>query len=189
MSNLNHGTADDNSRKNWDLVTWLFIAIVVLFAFHLMFNKGTAIKAGEIAPELQLLRISDEDQQTYKWQGKPSVLHFWATWCTACVRNIDHSTRLAHKLQQQGISYWMINTDAPYSTMALREFLKRHNISSDFWRVHLRDPSNKASGLFRIGSLPTIVVIDQQGRVTHSIIGAASEKQILQLLNQSASGS
>ncbi|XOV79007.1 MAG: TlpA family protein disulfide reductase [Aestuariibacter sp.] len=54
-------------------------------------------------PDWQLYTQSGEKLEYQKLQGKPLLLHFWATWCPYCKKLQPGLERLRQKYQSQGL--------------------------------------------------------------------------------------
>lgn len=69
-------------------------------------ERGTSQR--QILPELSLLDLDGRPVESHEWAGKIVILHYWATWCPPCVRElpllIETQARLGDGIQIVGIA-------------------------------------------------------------------------------------
>jgi thiol-disulfide isomerase/thioredoxin len=101
-------------------------------------------------------------------KGKVLVLSFWATWCGPCRELEPEFAQIARAYEGNSkISFYAVNTDEDESLVA--PFIAREK-----WNV----PMLFADGLdeyFKVESLPTVVVLDQSGKITYRVNGYPPE--------------
>lgn len=119
-------------------------------------------------------------------KGKVTVVDFWATWCAPCRDSMPRVQRLWQEYAPRGVELYSVNTDdeSPRRKPAIEEFLRQYGLS---FPVVLDDADKTASDAFRIANLPTMLVIDREGRVVWNRIGAISasgERELRSVLDQ-----
>jgi thiol-disulfide isomerase/thioredoxin len=101
-------------------------------------------------------------------KGKVLVLSFWATWCGPCRELEPEFVQIARAYAgNPGVNFYAVNTDEDESLVA--PFVAREK-----WNV----PILYADGLddfFKVESLPTVLVIDQSGKITYRVNGYPPE--------------
>jgi len=109
-------------------------------------------------------------------RGKPTVINWWATWCTACVVEIPGLDSLVNIFGAQ-ISFLAI---AQNSSEEVLTFLK--NRSFRFSHTLGNDSTIQALG----GSVPRTIVLDTNGTVVLDLIGGSRDiyKQVEQAVNK-----
>jgi thiol-disulfide isomerase/thioredoxin len=95
------------------------------------------------------------------FQEEPTVLVFTASWCPAC-------QRLEKILKNFPGRVWGIAYQDP-------QIFK--NMPSSFQRI-LMDPQGKLAALWKIQGIPTMLVIDRQGKVVWQHNGALTKSRI-----------
>ena len=100
------------------------------------------------------------------FQGQVVLLNFWATWCVPCRTEIPELNSLQRDFATRGLSIVGVSWDD--SREGILQFQKE--IPQDY--IVALDGENLQDKFAGIRSLPVTVVIDRQGRVRHTIIGA-----------------
>lgn len=107
-----------------------------------------------------------------KLQGRPVIIHYWATWCEACKHDMKLLRQLQAKYQNAGLQIVGVNVD---STRSQAEAYLQANSAP--W-IHLyEDGGLQSSGLAKqlgVQTLPMMLLIDDKGRVVSNNIYAAS---------------
>ena len=135
----------------------------------------------------RLVRLSD-------FKGRPVLLNFWATWCTACLAEMPELIALRKKLgdrvaiigvaldgvtdedghtpgHEEGEAHQEARSLSEIRKQVLRA-VKRRNL--DYTVV--MDPDYSIGARFNGGELPTTVIIDASGRVRRRFIGERSRE-------------
>lgn len=101
--------------------------------------------------------------------GSKTLLHFWATWCVPCVKELPLLDQLAGQLQQNEPNEWrVIAVSLDSNATAVKTFLQRHNIKNLGADIDLTLQAMRA---LKIGGLPTTLIIDDQGRELKRYVG------------------
>ncbi len=108
-------------------------------------------------------------------QGKPAVLHFWATWCGACVDEFPRIRAELKSLSRRGVAVALISIDRPGDAAKVQAFLKRFELDG-LQAIILDapdpDPVAKAVGDKRWdGTLPATFVFDARAKLVKGFIG------------------
>jgi thiol-disulfide isomerase/thioredoxin len=100
-------------------------------------------------------------------RGKPVILHFWATWCAPCVKELPDLDTFAKK--HENTSHIVAVAIDLKDVEKIREFYKTkaiNNLTIAF------DKEGALSRAFRASVLPTTVFINSQGHEIGRIQGA-----------------
>ncbi|QJC53013.1 TlpA family protein disulfide reductase [Paenibacillus albicereus] len=143
------------------------------------------IAVGEPAPQVEAalagtgtrLRLAD-------YQGEPVLVHFWASWCEPCKRELprldEAAARLA-KLPDGSGALLVINVGDSRATMT--EFAEAAGIAMPL----ASDAAGEAAGAFRVRALPASFVIGPDGRIERIVQGEyASADEVLAALAAAA---
>jgi peroxiredoxin len=126
---------------------------------------------GKAAPDFSLEDLSGNTVSLSTSKGHVVLLDFWATWCAPCLMSIPELVDLQKKYRDQGLEVIGISLDDPgeISNGDLLDFKKRLKINYKIlradWRV-VEDYFGSEST-----SIPTLFVIDREGRIVEKHIG------------------
>jgi peroxiredoxin len=125
------------------------------------FVPALAWAQGSTAPAISLRDTTGQTQTIQNFAGKPAVIHFWATWCSACLTELPQLIDTANEMQTQGLSFILIAGD---SHAATRDYLHAQALDAEV----LIDQYGKAMREYQIQALPTSVFIDVNGNITET---------------------
>jgi thiol-disulfide isomerase/thioredoxin len=161
-------------ERSWtDRWVWALVAVasaaVVLVALAKERREAakSAPAATRVAPALALPRLGGGSAAIEK--GKVTVVDFWATWCGPCRVSMPRIQKVWREYQPKGVDLYSVDTDDPGGGRedAVREFLLENQLT---FPVVLDD--GRAASAFAIANLPTMLVIDRDGRVVWDHVGA-----------------
>lgn len=129
-------------------------------------------KLKEEIPNKEFLLLSlDPTQPTIKkklsdFAGKPLIVHFWATWCGACV---DEIPELDKYYETYGNDFHLLVVSADeVNGQAVREFYKEKKIKN--LSIYIDEKGGLARAL-KVAALPTTVFVNMKGKELGRIIG------------------
>jgi peroxiredoxin len=158
--------------KRWPArLAW--IAIAVLSAATGLYFGRQAENPAPPAPVQALLNSNLPDYNGQpapltRWQGRPMLVNFWATWCSPCVEEMPELQALQTEMGPDRIQIIGIGID---SSDNIRHFAAKHNISYPLL-VAQQDGLALARGLGNaVGGLPFTVLLDAQGNLKKTYLG------------------
>lgn len=95
-------------------------------------------------------------------RGRVVVLDFWASWCAPCRRSIPIVNDLSRDLTHRGVSFYGVNTE-PVPASRVADF--HRELGARFPSLH--DPDGALQTRYGVEALPTLVVVDTEGRIRH----------------------
>lgn len=143
-----------------NLSTVLIILVLLgVFAYQRIPMYQTANQMeSKIAPEFQLTDLNGNHLKLSDYKGKVVLINFWATWCLPCRVEIPILKSLHSELANQGLEIWGITQE---SIGTVEPFVKEKDIN---YRI-LLDTDGQVSNLYQIVGYPTIVMVNQDGRI------------------------
>jgi len=162
--------------------------IMVPFCFILISACSTSDDGKVLtgpAPDFMLEDISGQPLSLSDIRGKVVIVDFWATWCGPCVMSIPELVDLQEKYKAKGLVVLGISVDDDkVSKEELLAFKEKMRIVYPILRANnkvFEDYFGRTRGF----SIPTLFVIDREGKVRDRFVGfkpGAVEKSIQSLL-------
>lgn len=133
--------------------------------------KADELPAGIIKPEpftAPKLIVSDIDGvplEKSDYQGKWLFVHFWASWCGPCRREVPAIEKMWTTMKQEGLVLAFINTAEDEDTIfsflgvhgpTLRPFMDKDGLITEQWKPR---------------GLPATYLVDPQGIVRYQALG------------------
>jgi len=132
-----------------------------LFILLLWTIPNAIAKGLPTAPPWQLSTQSGEPISLSDYQGKPVILHFWATWCPYCKKLQPKLVELEKKYQSSGIKIVSISFNEDDGAMPQDEIIKR---GYDFVTAVNGESVVKKYG---VRGTPTTFFINRQGKAVY----------------------
>ncbi len=132
--------------------------IVFSFILCLLFSASNALAASnEKAKPWQLKTQAGEPISLAQYQGKPIILHFWATWCPYCKKLQPTLVALQNKYKDSGVEIVSISFNEDDDALPQDEIYQRgyHFITA----VN----GDKVAELYGVKGTPTTFYIDRNG--------------------------
>jgi peroxiredoxin len=134
------------------------------------------------APDFTLRSMEGPNLRLQEQRGQVVMINFWATWCGPCRQEMPHLTRLYDKYRSAGFVMLGVNVDddARRATDLATKLGLKFPV--------LLDTDKTVSRLYDLGTMPTSVLVDRNGRVRYVHNGYVAgyedlyEKQIRELL-------
>ncbi len=122
---------------------------------------------GQQMPALSFRSLEGQTVQLTEFQGKPTVVNLWATWCPPCVREMP--VLQAAQADQPGVNFVFLNQgESPDKVGA---WLQARKLA--LGNV-LLDPNRTAGAAFKQSALPMTLFFDAKGRLVSTRIGELS---------------
>ncbi len=133
-------------------------------------NSGTVRLKSEPLNNLHGVQLSLDS-----FQGKPTVVNLWATWCPPCRREMPAFEQAQKNFPQINFVFLNQGESAELVQTYLQNYqLELHNV--------LLDSKGEAGSQFSRGMLPTTIFFDAQGRLVDIRLGELSYPSLLQRL-------
>lgn len=126
------------------------------------------IPLGATPPAVTLENLNGDTVSLSRWVGKkPVIVEFWATWCPVCTELLPRMES-AQKKYGDRAEFLVIAVAVNQSKNTIRRHLQRHPMPFTF----LWDGGGAAVRAFQAPATSYVAVLDAQGRVVYTGIGA-----------------
>ncbi len=159
--------------KNSRVITILSIAalaglLTLLFKPESGSTSYAASGKRRAMPDFSMNTLDGGSWSLSAHRGSVVLLNFWATWCPPCRRELPGLVRLAKDYRSRGVEVAGVSMDE--EATLVRRFAAQHAIS---YPVLMPRPGEELAS--QVQSLPTSLLIDRQGRIAKTYVGAESE--------------
>ncbi|MBB5015442.1 TlpA disulfide reductase family protein [Rehaibacterium terrae] len=135
----------------------------------------TVAKVGDLRPDLHLPDLDGMPQPLSRWDGRPLLINFWASWCGPCIEEMPLLDAFAAEQGDNGVQVLGIALD---SAEAVHAFLEQVPVR---YPILLDSPAADDSSV-RLGNtrgvLPYSVLIAADGRVRKQKLGVFSAAEL-----------
>ncbi|MFA6093239.1 MAG: TlpA disulfide reductase family protein [Elusimicrobiota bacterium] len=123
---------------------------------------------GDIAPDFTLKDTKGETFSLKSLRGKVVLLDFFATWCPPCKKSIPFLVELHKSFKEKGVVILGINDE---DAEALADFGKEKGVTYPL----LVDKSKDVHRAYGIRAVPSLFVLDAEGRIVSTEAGFGEE--------------
>ena len=108
--------------------------------------------------------------------SKATVIDFWATWCSPCVKAMPKLNNIYEELADQGLAVIGISCDGPRSVGKVDPVINSMSITYPI----LKDIDCEVMNAHDFQAFPTLLLLDSQGEITyiHEGFRSGDEKEI-----------
>jgi thiol-disulfide isomerase/thioredoxin len=153
------------------LLTALLLATISVTAWATELPPGVMRIAGKPAPALQLDNLDGEPYDLATTHGHWRFVHFWASWCGPCRKEMPSIQRMITLLEDSGIEFLIINTaeteDEVFSFLGI--------VAPDL--IPLMDTDGLATEVWQPRGLPATYLVDPEGRIQYQALGGREWEQ------------
>jgi thiol-disulfide isomerase/thioredoxin len=149
--------------------------------------KGVIAVETRVAPPFRLADMDGAEYALEASRGRWAFVHFWASWCGPCRREMPAIQRMIHRVQSLPLDVEIVNTAEDADTIF--EFLAAFAPELDT----LMDRDGLVTEAWRPRGLPATYLVDPEGRIRYQALGGRpwdepAYLEFLERLMQGASG-
>ncbi len=153
-------------------MTLLVASIVVTIFRPVAAQEGGVVPAQEMAPDFVLRSVTGGNLRLSEFQGQVVALGFWARWCGDCRQAMQALDGLYTKYQRAGLV--LLGIDVDDSLEQTRTVTRSLGLTFPV----LVDDQKTVSSLYKIKSMPLIILIDRAGQMRYQHKGFATGDQV-----------
>ncbi len=110
--------------------------------------------------------------------GRVVLLDFWASWCPPCRRSIPILNRVYARYGRDQVLFYGVNVEGLGA-----DELQAHHRALGATFPSLQDQSGALQQEYGVRNLPTLVIIDRNGRIRHVEAGVPDETDLSQRID------
>ncbi len=133
---------------------------------------------GQTMPEVTVQDLDAKSVKLAQFKGKPTIITFWATWCSPCIKEMPHFSKLVEEYQGKLQVLAVAVGDTREDTL---NFAKKNSTYKVTWLFDPEEdieasPVAKAVGLT---GLPTNLFLNADGKVVDYWRGLGSTEDLV----------
>jgi thiol-disulfide isomerase/thioredoxin len=117
----------------------------------------------------------DEQVETTSWQGQPTVVNFWATWCAFCVEEMPDFQTVADDMDGR---VRFVGVDREDRVEEALELARRTGVTYTL----VEDPDGAFFGAVSGRGMPTTLFVDADGTVVYAHAGPLTQGRLRELI-------
>ncbi len=145
-------------------------------------GTGTGAAQGMPMPEFTLASLGGSPVSKRDFAGRVVLFDFWATWCGPCHLQADVLRAIYPRQAGRGVEFVAVATGEETSTV--REFVARR----PFPYPVVSDPEERVGTELEINALPTLVIMDREGKIVFRHVGYADAETLERALAAAGAG-
>jgi len=110
------------------------------------------------APDFELKTLEGEKMHLADLRGRPVLLSFWASWCGPCRHELPTLSKLSEEYKDKGLVILGVNDEGKAPA---RKYAEQAGLAFQT----LDDSGSKAHRLYRVHAIPTLFLIDKNGKI------------------------
>ncbi|WP_309500138.1 redoxin domain-containing protein [Sulfurovum sp.] len=157
--------------KKWNFKTVVKEIALGVFLLFILSNIISYIRKPELnSTQLAMTKAPLIDGSMFRvTEGKPLVIHFWATWCPTCKLEAGNIQRVSEKYEVLSIAV------QSGSKRDIEVYMQENELS---FKV-LNDPEGAWAKKFKVEAYPTTFIYDSAGELKFTEVGYTSTAGLL----------
>lgn len=153
-------------------------ALLLCVSIHAQDEDAAKKLLGKSMPDVSVQDFDGKSVKLAQFKGKPTIITFWATWCSPCIKEMPHFSKLVEEYQGKLQVLAVAVGDTREDTL---NFAKKNPAYKVTWLFDPEEdieasPVAKAIGLT---GLPTNLFLDADGKVVDYWRGLGSTDDLV----------
>lgn len=137
------------------------------------------LKAGAKAPDFKVQDLAGKEFHLASCVGKDAVLlFFWSFFCGPCREEMPMISQMSREYQGKGMQVVGVNLDGREMKKAIDKFVVTEKVGFRIVFDELAGDSFRVADPYGVGGTPALFLIDKQGVVAFSTVGAVTGEQL-----------
>jgi len=153
------------------LCLYLLLTCLTFSGLAAVLPPGVMHVNGVPAPALKLANLDGKSYDLANSRGRWVFVHFWASWCGPCRREMPSIQRMTDMLADSGIEFVVVNTaeteDEVFTFLGI--------VAPDL--MPLMDLDGQVTGEWQPRGLPATYLVDPDGRIRYQALGGREWEQ------------
>lgn len=128
--------------------------------------QANKLKPGMPVPTIAYNDPNGKPVSITSYKGKYLLIDFWASWCGPCRQAIPEVQKLYNKYKEKGFDVLSVSIDT--DEKAWRKAMVEEEMP---WKQTLSPDKNKTMKDFLFSGIPTLYLIDKEGKIVKSFTG------------------
>ena len=138
-----------------------------------------SLKPGAKAPDFKVQDLAGKEFHLASCCGKDAVmLFFWSFFCGPCRDEMPMISQMAQEYQGKGLQVVGVNLDGREMKKAIDKFVLNEKIGFRIVFDELAGDAFRVADPYGVGGTPALFLIDKQGVVAFSVVGAVTVEQL-----------
>jgi len=157
--------------RRWLGKAWILVLILAIAGgIFIQVRQEQALRerllpARAAAPQFDVERLGGGRVKLSELRGQVVLVDFWASWCPPCREELPSLMKLAAEYAPKGVALVAMDQLESDSRAAVGVFLSREQIQPPA-NAQVAFGTDDVFELYRIEALPTLYVLDREGRIS-----------------------
>ena len=187
------GASQERGRPPIKLQTWQVVAIALLALFtifitwrvkrlekSLLERTSASVMISRSAPEFALPALSGDTVSLADYRGKKTVVvSYWASWCGPCKVELPELREFYKRYHKADANFEILAISIDEEKADAEKYAAAEKLPFPV----LFDPQSKTADAYSVEGIPTLFVINKDGKIAHAHAGLVQAMQ-MQLMGE-----